>query len=1209
MLAFLALAVALVASALLAARVPPVVAWLDVGSPGDEAYTRFDFPPESNGVETFRWTSGHAELWVPVERAGRYRLDLHIATVSPAGRVLHVTCGERAHEIPLASVADSTVPIECSTDGDRVELALDVPVVHLPNGGRALGVSVRDVRATALDDADRLAFRAFAGLTIFGSLAGTGLALAVLLRVAGRLLSGIWLAGPTVLLAVWIRLVERAPDKVLSAVSGPEGILILAAGVTAWLLAEDRPRSALAVGALAVVAVIAIPQPDASLLLDAPWTRTEINALRALPGLAAIGVLAAGVLGGRRSHWLAAAGAAVGLVSIAMPALSSLTVRRWTHEIRGPAWIDTGSVAGAVYVIAAFAIAGLAILAVLAARERILLRVTLAAAAIIAALLLWRIEVMRFNGDEQHYYVTARSIAVDGDLELLNDYLEPQFVESTYSPIGNIFPTRDASALRYAGSVAAAEGAWYLVPPLDAGWEADEGIAGLTPASEPAPAIRGPDGALTFPPPLTPAARHAILLAAPCAVDALAIAAPPGGVPGEIQVRIFSAAGELLYEDRHDTLPPAGLLTVPPEAGLCQGQGAWTVSVETEQAPLLVEAVDRYGGLQLASGQLQDSWLFAGLPRDRYGSVDMLTHLLLHNPSDEVILVTVRLLTPSDLTTSEISIGLQPGQTLIEPLPVFGAHAVTVLATTPVEFGAALYGFVENVRYRMPATRVVETFEARVGANPNRDAGLWFTIVNPAPEPMRAEVRDDGATGSGTLDICGYCAVTHHIAAGSEARTLRASGIDGAFFAPAAVAYEERTGELHFDLGLPLLAAPLAWFDAYWPVLIATALAGISLAPGLFLLLRASGVSERSAGAAALVVVTVAPMSTYAVRFYTDIVTAALLLWALVFWERAARSNRPALSLSNGALAGTVAIAVILPFVHGRLTPLAIVVLALALLPAARLGGPWVRASLRRYPRRLTLSAGIAGLILLGLAGLLFVQRYAVALGSRGIENFFGLEWAARNSVGMLLDRGSGVLPFVPWLIFALAAPRPLHRTQRAALLLTLIYYALLTLRSGGWQTFGSPLRYLLPVIPLMATLALPGMLRLWRRGRTPWRAAIVISLAWSALVTMLLHWRPLSGYIDRGGPTNNYLMDQALGPLWGWLPFPSPFELMPTIEAQPGPAWAEPFGGAVLVALAVAALWVGWGILREWSASTVEGGPHPRPLSQFWERGARRRD
>jgi hypothetical protein len=53
-------------------------------------------------------------------------------------------------------------------------------------------------------------------------------------------------------------------------------------------------------------------------------------------------------------------------------------------------------------------------------------------------------------------------------------------------------------------------------------------------------------------------------------------------------------------------------------------------------------------------------------------------------------------------------------------------------------------------------------------------------------------------------------------------------------------------------------------------------------------------------------------------------------------------------------------------------------------------------------------------------------------------------------------------------------------------------------------------------------------------------------------------------------------LIDQGLS----WLPFPSPFKYMPTIEALPGPAWAEPIGVAILVTLMAAAIWTLWPLL-----------------------------
>src|SRR5690606_32555414 len=109
-------AVAALASALLAARIDPVVAWLDIGSPGDEAYATAFYPPESNGDETFRWMAGEATLRVPVGRPGAYRLDFDIATVRPEGRTLQLTCSGQQHSLPLVAVgADSTAPIRCDT--------------------------------------------------------------------------------------------------------------------------------------------------------------------------------------------------------------------------------------------------------------------------------------------------------------------------------------------------------------------------------------------------------------------------------------------------------------------------------------------------------------------------------------------------------------------------------------------------------------------------------------------------------------------------------------------------------------------------------------------------------------------------------------------------------------------------------------------------------------------------------------------------------------------------------------------------------------------------------------------------------------------------------------------------------------------------------------------------------------------------------------
>ncbi len=104
-------------------------------------------------------------------------------------------------------------------------------------------------------------------------------------------------------------------------------------------------------------------------------------------------------------------------------------------------------------------------------------------------------------------------------------------------------------------------------------------------------------------------------------------------------------------------------------------------------------------------------------------------------------------------------------------------------------------------------------------------------------------------------------------------------------------------------------------------------------------------------------------------------------------------------------------------------------------------------------------------------------------------------------------------------------------------------------------------------------------------------RTLICATLVWSVLTTVLLHWLPLSGYVDRSTPGNDYLIDQALS----WLPFPSPYKHMPTIEALAGPGWGESVGIAILIALAAWALWLLWPLTNEsfGSRGSADGVDH----------------
>ncbi len=557
-------------------------------------------------------------------------------------------------------------------------------------------------------------------------------------------------------------------------------------------------------------------------------------------------------------------------------------------------------------------------------------------------------------------------------------------------------------------------------------------MSGITSANSSPEILYGPDGARAAPPALYPAQHHVLLLDEPCQVSSLVVGQPGFVASTEISIRILGADGDSLWEGHTSTSQSIEDVPIPAESGLCAGSGPWTVQVDSTR-DVIIEALDNYNGLQFIGGQIETNWLFGGLPRDRYGSIDVSSRLLLHNPSDEVALVSVRLITSSASTTSEISIGLQPGETVVEPLPVFGASAISIVTIGDSSIAAGLYGVVDGNRYRIPpSTASSERYSIVVPGDAKYDAGTWLTLLNPTQQPISATLETK--TGSQTVNICQVCGVPLLVPATSTTQSVTVTGVDGAWLGLTAVAYQERTGKLHYDIGLPLLAAPLALFDETWTVLLMTALAGIMLAPGLFLLLKAQESSTRVTFYIVAAVAMLAPISTYAVRFYTDLIAATMLVWALVLWERSWTSNR--------ALVGVAAIGLALPILHGRLALLAAGLLGLGILAAY-----WSnRARLARYPRRVLVPVVVLVSIGVLVASALLLSKFAVALGGRGIGNFFRLNWVMPNTFGMLLDRGSGVLPFAPWVVFALAVPRPLHRTQRAALALTILYYGLLTL-------------------------------------------------------------------------------------------------------------------------------------------------------------------
>lgn len=376
-----------------------------------------------------------------------------------------------------------------------------------------------------------------------------------------------------------------------------------------------------------------------------------------------------------------------------------------------------------------------------------------------------------------------------------------------------------------------------------------------------------------------------------------------------------------------------------------------------------------------------------------------------------------------------------------------------------------------------------------------------------------------------------------HLAATGTDRDVEVSVHDGRV-AVAAVAYEERTGTRHFDLGLPLLAAVPASIGGPEGSLMTSTLAALALALGLYRLLVRQRLPVPAAMSGASLTVLLAPVSPYAVRLYTEVLAAALVVWALVCVELV--GTRPRLLVPFLALTGA------LPFVHGRYTPLAVMLLVVcgARLPA-------------RYRRHALTGGGVVALLLVAavLAG-------SSALRERASPDYFRPEWVAVSSAGILLDRGSGLIPFAPWCVLALAAPKPLSRLQRGALLLIGVQFSIVALRAGGWQTFGAPARYILPVVPLLALLAVPAALALWQHRSG--RAVTLTALGFSVVSTALLHWVPLSGYVT----WRHWLIDD----LFTGVPGFDPYRVFPHIQPEASPAW---LGLAMLACLAIALVWM----------------------------------
>lgn len=1064
------------------------VLWLDVGSAGDARYVEGFYRGETNAHETFRWSDGESTLALPVNNAGTYRIDLSLAVFEPAGRTLEIGCGQSRHSFALDGRAgNGALAFDCNTTDDTLRLSLSVPPVQLGPDQRELGISVRDVRVTALGRGDAMLVRAGIAIAVAATLIGSWFALGAIGSRRFRL-------GLTVAIAAgWLGLVLARPDWILAAVSGPGGLLALIGGVAAWRLAGGSNRQARILALLGLLVLVVMrPQPLA-LTLPSRWVESDMTALRLLPWLAGGAILIAALTGGRRSRFLAAAGAGAGLLATGLPVFTKLVADRWSMALAVPDWTDRASIAGAVYLAA---LAVVVVVGVATARHERVLGVVPIVALGLACLLGWRVAVMDFNGDEPHYYVTARSLGTDHDLELLNNYHESSYRRNTISPDGNIAVVRDASADRYSAIFPPdGHGLWYL--------DGDPGT------------VREADGSVEWLPPLHAAESVVLAFSGECAVEDVSVGAPDGG-SRDLHLALRGGAGQLLWESR-DTIDGVGSIAV---SGACAA-GPASLTIDSQDGPIVAQAVDTFGGLKvLPARAVGDVSLLASLPHDRYASRNAATELTIHNPGSDSVEAVVTMLGPDQSERSELRVEIPAGGTKALQLRSQGLDAIVV---EPAEWLVVEgVGRIWAGAYALPEPAPLDQWSIGIPADGTHDAGVWLSLSNAGTTDAQVTLADGDDTR--VVKMCAGCYETVLLPAEDDVRQVVVSTADADVTA-SGVEYQERTGALHFDSGLPLLAALPARFGGPKAVLIVPALAALAMAPGLVLLLTKVGVGGQWAAVCAAGMVLLAPISTYAVRLYTEMIAACLLVWAVVLLDAARRRV--------GYLLPLAAITFFLPLLHGRFVVFSAVFVGLVALQGIR------RA--RRLDRR-TLATLSAGLVVLAVLAFVLV-RVTVGLRERVTASYIATNWADIGLIGVLFDRGSGLLPFAPWLVLALFVPRPLQPVQRVALGLILIDLAAVIVRAGGWQTWGAPARYILPIVPLMALLVGPALQRLWERRAA--RPAILFLAGWGVVLTFMLQWLPLSGYIRDG----RYLVDEAWRGAIGF----SPMVVFPKITPAAG--------------------------------------------------------